>query len=431
MPKNNTDATVSWDSEPAPEAEPSAVSAAKQALAAEMNEGDERGSQISDPDFSWEGEDPTPPEPEEGPQPEGDDPKPEPESEGEDPQPEEGDPETEEEEGDFYNPEELYPDDDVHPNQFKTKYDAVKGVVHKAKMLNDMYTNLQDYGVDPNAIDLPDFIEGNVDNLKDYFDHNKVADMDDEQIRKIIYTADKHIPSVKDIVADQKTSYEANKQVSNLESYVEENRSDTLNIVQDDFDIDPNDPSVDTDEKLVKAIDSAVKDAHKDDRQDLINKRNKVVEFLNKTLELQKLKDSGPQKDTEQYSEEDFKNAFVDFRKLNRNSEIFKHESVLDEFMAYVDLNGDKFEMHKPSGWKRAERSFLNQMEELKKKTMAKKAKERASEDKPTGDRNRQPEPKFDSRFKDDPYRQQRKSLNDEKKALAREMTVESKQRRG
>jgi len=390
--------SISWESGEADNA--------KQELMDEMNNDDPAGGKTTPPpEVSWEGD-----AGEEG-----------------DPPPASGDPSGEGDEGGedtmFYNPSELYPDEEIHPNQYKTKFDAAQGVVNKARMLYENYSQMKEAGVDPNAMDLPSYLDGDIDNLKQFFDVSQVAEMEDDKIVSVIYESDKFIPEVKELAKSQKSEYELNNQINELLTDLNKAKDPLFKSINDRFGISLADKSIDSDQKLLSKMDQLIDQADEDDAGDLRSIKQEYIDFAKKVDQydtLLKKKEAG---DVQQgYTEEDAKKAFRQFVKLNPNSDVNKFPEVRESFGAWIEIHGSKYDLGKSSGWKQAERAYMNVISDLKNKYNAKQAQQEAKKKKPA--KSTPPPTQRSSETKSDPYREQMRDIRREKEQLKREMNL-------
>lgn len=393
----------------------------KQDLVKEMNQEDPAGGKSTPPpEVNWEGEESKKePAPEGGPK--GDEKNKDKGDSGG--QVDQGDKNSEEgEDSMFYNPEEMYPDEEIHPNQYKTKFDAAQGVVNKARMLYDNYSEMKEAGVDPNAMDLPDYLDGDIENLKKYFDVAQVADMDDEKVVSVIYQSDKFIPEVKELAKTQKSEYETTKQINELASELNQEKDPLIQSINQRFGISLSDKSIDTNEKLLAKMDDVISDAEEDEKQDLQSIKNQFIDFSKKLSRYDSLVEKKEKGDTQKgWTEEDAKSAFRQFVQLNPNSDVNKFPEVRQSFGAWIEIHGSNFDLGRASGWKQAEREYMKVIDDLKKKHNAKQAKQQVEKKKP--ERQQPPAQEWGSN-KTDPYREQMNSLKAEKEALKREMNL-------
>jgi hypothetical protein len=95
----------------------------------------------------------------------------------------------------FYTPEEYKSQNDLsidvpHTNEFNTRSDAEFAAVNKASMIKKQLKEFSDDGIDRGAIQLPDILEGDIDNINNMEDMARISSVDDDDLKKFLWQSD-------------------------------------------------------------------------------------------------------------------------------------------------------------------------------------------------------------------------------------------------
>lgn len=342
--------------------------------------------------------------------------------------------EEEEEETVFYDPKEHFPDSDVHPNTFKDRFKALEGAHAKVNYLLNLAKDLDQAGVDVNVIDLPDVANGNVENLRSFLDIDNLDQKlgEDDQLRQFIFQADKTIPVVKKALEEEQREKTHAEKLSQLESDVSDLQARATDAVEN-IGVTEREYGGKGPRHLVKLIDQKIADADEDQRPELEDHKETILDYFDKVAELQDFQKQSKPEAGDADKTEKIQKAYNQFAKFNSGHEIFNamDSQVLDSFLGFMEFNRDKYDMAQASEWKKGLKDFDNNREKLKKKYYTQKAKKEVTEQKTV-----QPPEKPERKRMGEPIKWQAQNrkfedeLQREKNNLVREMDAESRNRR-
>lgn len=109
------------------------------------------------------------------------------------------DPSVDEEKEDelFYDAKRDHPQARVAPTLYRDRESATVGVIAKVSLISDLKARLENMGSGMGALDVPEALEGEWDNLEILADPERLATMDDETLKKTVFEFDKVISAAK------------------------------------------------------------------------------------------------------------------------------------------------------------------------------------------------------------------------------------------
>lgn len=281
--------------------------------------------------------------------------------------------ETEDEEDTFYDPERDAADQqDTAPNVFKDRVSANLGLVSKGSYMKKLAQKLEEVGGSIGALELPDVLGGDADQLDDAFSVDKVSTLSDEEARKAITQADQfinrmkrkieRIETVKNQEAEQqgyqKEIQDSAKQVAEILTEFGFTRSEIQSIKSDADVFTRIDGEV---QKLEEGAEDFIQEngykAFRDKLDGLRGQRDKLEELTNriaKAQEAQQSKAAGQKEVTPEM----VASAIEEFKLDRPDSWVFKDETgvTLESLVATANRRG--WEMATAADWVRNAAEF-------------------------------------------------------------------------